>query len=203
MQAKVAWLYLHLFKFSSLGRNCIKKKLKEIFFFLVSFTSLHILVVIQSAQRSVSDSIGKRGGDCPFFRQYLFLKLFQWKELNVTASLKNKLNGSKSQQVLKANQIPEEKDTLKCHVQFFHVLKTKEKNIVGMCSKQSPGYSFTSFGPSKITLSTKQLTVGEIKERKNNLNIQIFLLEHFVEMSLLSHWASIQDKACLLHCHLL
>lgn len=52
----------------------------------------------------------------------------------MTASFKKKLNGSKSQQVLKVNQTPEEKDTLKCHVQFFHVLKTKEKNIAGMCS---------------------------------------------------------------------
>lgn len=70
--------------------------------------------------------------------------------------------------MLKANKIPEEKDTLKCHVQFFHVLKTKEKDIAGICSKQSPGYSFTSFGPSKITLSAKHLTVGKIEVGKNN-----------------------------------
>lgn len=74
---------------------------------------------------------------------------------------------SKNQQVLKAKLIPEEKDTLKCHVQFFHVLKTKEKNVAGIWPKQSPSYSFTSFVPSsKITPNTKHLPVGKIEEEK-------------------------------------
>lgn len=152
----------------------MKKKKKSIeknwekCFFLVVFTPPHILVAIQSAQGSDSDSIGKREVSAHFLSKIFYWNYFSgnswmWQHLK-----KNKLNCSKSQQVLKANEMPEEKDTLKCHVQFFHVLKTKEKNIIGICSKQSPGYRFTSVGPSKITLSTKHLTVGKIEEGKNN-----------------------------------
>lgn len=146
----------------------ILKKLKEIIFSCNLYITSHFgshsecLKIWQWLSR-------KKGGDSAHFLSNIFYwnyfsgNSWMWQHLK-----KSKINCSISQQVLKANQIPEEKDTLKCYVQFFHVLKTKEENIAGICSKQSPDYNFTSFGPSKITLSTKHLTVGKIEEGKNN-----------------------------------
>lgn len=57
MNLEVVWLYSHLLKFSFLGKNGVEKNWKK-WSFLKIFTSPNILV-IQSAQRSISESTGK------------------------------------------------------------------------------------------------------------------------------------------------